>query len=148
MTYATNPKAHFDYSILEALEAGLVLSGQEVKSVKTGKVSLRGSYVKILNAEAWLIGATISPYQQNNTSPDYDPQRTRKLLLKKKEVNHLFEKSQESGLSIVPLKLYGKKNLIKLEIGLARGKKKYDKRETIKKQEEEKKIRQKIKSYL
>ena len=83
MTYATNPKAHFDYSILEALEAGLVLSGQEVKSVKTGKVSLRGSYIKILNAEAWLIGATISPYQQNNTSPDYDPQRTRKLLLKK-----------------------------------------------------------------
>jgi len=142
MTYATNPKAHFDYSILEALEAGLVLSGQEVKSVKTGKVSLRGSYIKILNAEAWLIGATISPYQQNNTSPDYDPQRTRKLLLKKKEVNHLFEKSQESGLSIVPLKLYGKKNLVKLEIGLARGKKKYDKRESTKKKDEERKIRQ------
>ena len=148
MSFATNSKAYFDYNILETFEAGLVLSGQEVKSVKTGKVSLRGSYVKILNAEAWLIGATISPYQQNNTSPDYDPQRTRKLLLKKKEVLYLFEKSQEAGLAIVPLKLYSKKNLIKLEIGLARGKKKYDKRETIKKREEEKKIRQKIKSYL
>ncbi|MBI2058020.1 MAG: SsrA-binding protein SmpB [Candidatus Yanofskybacteria bacterium] len=141
MVYATNPKAHFDYNILEAFEAGLVLSGQEVKSVKTGKVSLRGSYVKILNTEAWLIGATISPYQQNNTPSDYDPQRTRKLLLKKKEVKYLFEKSQESGLSIVPLKLYEKKNLIKLEIGLARGKKKYDKRESMKKKEEERKIR-------
>ena len=148
MSFATNPKAYFDYNILETFEAGLVLSGQEVKSVKTGKVSLRGSYVKILNNEAWLIGATVSPYQQNNTSPDYDHQRTRKLLLKKKEVKYLFEKSQEAGLAIVPLKLYGKKNLIKLEIGLARGKKKYDKRESIKKREEEKKIRQKIKSYL
>ncbi|MBI2676346.1 MAG: SsrA-binding protein SmpB [Candidatus Yanofskybacteria bacterium] len=144
MSFATNPKAYFDYNVLETFEAGLVLSGQEVKSVKNGKVSIRGAFVKILNAEAWLIGATISPYQQNNTSPDYDPQRTRKLLLKKKEVNYLFEKSQEAGLSIVPLKLYEKKNLIKLEIGLARGKKKYDKRESIKKKEEERKIRREL----
>ncbi len=148
MTYATNPRAQFDYNILEKLEAGLVLSGQEVKSIKNGKVSIRGAFVKILNNEAWLISAVISPYQPGNTPPDYDPQRTRKLLLKKKEVNYLFEKSQEAGLAIVPLKLYGKKNLVKLEIGLARGKKKYDKRETIKKHEEEKKIRQKLKNYL
>lgn len=146
MIYTSNPKARFDYNILESFEAGLVLFGHEVKSVKTGKVSIRGSFVKILNNEAWLIGATISPYQPKNTPADYDPQRTRKLLLNKKEVKHLFEKSQEAGLAIVPLKLYGKNNLIKLEVGLARGKKKYDKRETIKKREEERKIRQKLKS--
>ena len=146
--YATKSKVQFDYNILETFEAGLVLLGHEVKSVKNGKVSLRGAFVKILNTEAWLIGTTISPYQQNNIPLDYDPQRTRKLLLNKKEVKHLFEKSQESGLAIVPLKLYEKKGFIKLEIALARGKKKYDKREAIKKKETEKNIRRQIKSRL
>lgn len=145
--YATNPRARFDYNILETFEAGLVLTGQEVKSVKNGKVSTRGAFVKVLNNEAWLIGATISPYQPDNTPPDYDPQRTRKLLLKKKEVKYLFEKSQEAGLAIVPLKLYEKNNFIKLEIGLARGKKKYDKREAKRKQEEKKKIKSSLSAY-
>lgn len=134
MVYATNPRAHFDYQILETLEAGLVLSGYEVKAVKNGKASIKGSYVKIISNEPCLVGANIAPYQPANTPADYDPQRSRKLLLNKKEVNDLSKKL-ESGLTLVPLKLYGKKNLIKLELALARGKKKYDKRETIKKKE-------------
>lgn len=145
MVYAKNDRALFDYQILETLETGLVLFGPEVKAVKSNKVSLRGSYVKILNQEAWLLGAHISPYQANNSTDDYDPQRTRKILLNKKEVNDLWEKTQSQGLTIVPLKLYSKNNLIKLEIALARGKKKYDKRETIKKREVERKIRHQLK---
>ncbi|MDO8495640.1 MAG: SsrA-binding protein SmpB [bacterium] len=143
--FATNPRAHFDYQILETYEAGIVLSGYEVKAVKSSKVSLRGAYVKIINNEPVLIGALISPYQANNVPADYDTQRTRKLLLKKKEVEHLFNKTVEMGATLVPLKLFGKNGLIKLEIGLARGKKKYDKRETIKKRDVEKKIRRAVK---
>lgn len=144
--YTTNPRAHFDYQILETLEAGIVLSGQEVKAVKSNKVSLRGAYVKIINGEPVLLGAIISPYQAGNVPIDYDSQRTRHLLLKKKEVQHLFDKTVEMGATLVPLKLYSKNNLVKLEIGLARGKKKHDKRETIKKREVEKKIRQEIRT--
>lgn len=138
MTYATNPRAHFDYQILETLEAGLVLKGHEVKAVKSGKLSIKGAYVKILSGEVWLIGATISPYQPGNTPADYDSQRSRKLLLNKKEIRDLSKKL-ETGLTAVPIKVYGKKNLIKLEVGIARGKKKYDKREAIKKREFERK---------
>ena len=134
-TYATNPKAGFDYNIIETFEAGLELAGYEVKSIKNGKVSIKGAYVKIINGEAWLMGAIVSPYQAGNVPPDYDQQRNRRLLLKKKELQYLQSKSQEQGLTLVPLKIYSKKNLIKLEIGLARGKKKYDKREAIKKRE-------------
>jgi len=139
--YASNDKARFDYEILETYEAGLVLTGQETKSVKSGKVSIKGCYVKIIGNEAWLIGITISPFQPGNIPPDYDAQRTRKLLLKKQEIKYLIGKSQEKGLSLVPLKLYGKNNLIKLEIGVGRGKKKYDKREVIKKREFERKVK-------
>jgi len=132
LDYATNPKAHFDYEILETIEAGIVLEGHEVKSVKTGKVSIKGSYVKILKEEPFLVGATISPYQPANVSGNYDPQRSRKLLLSKKEISNLIGTSQSHGTTLVPLKLYGKKGYIKLLVGIARGKKKYDKRETIK----------------
>lgn len=137
--YATNPKAGFDYEILEHFETGLSLAGHEVKSVKNGKVSLKGAYVKIINGEAWLLGAIVSPYQAGNTPAYYDQQRNRRLLLKKSELQYLQTKTQEQGLTLVPLKIYSKNNLIKLEIGLARGKKKYDKRETIKKREFERK---------
>ena len=130
--YANNPKAGFDYKILETIEAGIVLEGHEVKSIKTGKVSIKGSYVKILNNEAFLIGATISPYQPANTPKDYDPQRSRKLLLSKKEISNLIGNSQSQRTTLVPLKLYGKKGYIKLLVGIARGKKKYDKRESLK----------------
>lgn len=135
MEYASNPKAGFDYEILETIEAGLILEGHEVKAIKTGKASIKGSYVKILNNEPFLIGATISPYQPINTPKNYDPQRTRKLLLGKDEVSKLIGLSQSQGLALIPLKLYDKKSKIKLLVGVARGKKKYDKRETLKKKD-------------
>lgn len=135
MVYTDNPKVYFDYEILETIEAGLVLEGHEVKSIKTGKVSIKGSYVKILNGEPYLVGATISPYQPANTPKDYDPQRSRKLLLSKKEISTLIGTSQAHGLTLVPLKIYDKKGRLKLLVGIARGKKKYDKRETIKKKD-------------
>lgn len=133
--YATNPKASFDYEILETLEAGMVLFGHEVKSIKTGKASIKGSYVKILDGEPFLIGAIIAPYQPANTPADYDPQRTRKILLSKKQIATLAGTSQTHGLTLIPLKLYDKNGKIKLLVGIARGKKKYDKRETLKKKD-------------
>ena len=136
---ATNPKAKFDYQILETYEAGLVLSGQETKATKQKKISLKGSYVVIRDNEAWLLNATISPYQ-NNTSDDYKPTRTRKLLLHKKEIESLIGKSKQKGLTLVPLRVYTKHNKIKLEFGLARGKRQYDKRDTIKERESKRKI--------
>ncbi len=145
MSYATNPKAHFDYELLETYEAGIVLSGSEVKAVRAGKITIQGSYVKIFNKEAYLVGALISPYQANNLPESYDPQKTRKLLFKKKELQYLTAKSEEAGLTLVPVKLYDKHGIIKLEVGVARGKKKYDKRETIKKRDVERDIRRKIK---
>ena len=105
------------------------------KSIKTGKASIKGSYVKILDGIPYLIGAIIAPYQPANTPASYDPQRSRKLLLSKKEVSDLIGTSQASGTTLVPLKLYDKKGLIKLLVGIARGKKKYDKREIIKKKD-------------
>lgn len=139
--YASNPKASFDYNILEKLESGIVLAGHEVKAIKNGKISIKGSYVKIIGEEAWLVGAIVSPYQPGNVSPDYDSQRSRKLLLKRSELKYLIGKSQEMGLTLVPLQVYNKKGFIKIEVGIGRGKKKYDKREAIKKREVERKIK-------
>src|SRR3989338_6349667 len=133
--YVSNPKAGFDYEILETVEAGLVLEGHEVKAIKTGKASIKGSYVKILEDAPYLIGATISPYQPANTPSDYDPQRSRKLLLSKKEISTLIGTSQAHGLTLVPLKIYDKRGRLKLLIGVAKGKKKYDKREAIKRKD-------------
>lgn len=133
--YADNPKAGFDYEILETIEAGIVLAGHEVKAIKTGRASIKGSYVKIINEEPQLIGATIAPYQPANTPKDYDPQRSRKLLLSKKQISTLVGIASAQGLALIPLKIYDKKGKIKLLIGIARGKKKYDKREKIKKRD-------------
>ena len=133
--FANNPKAGFDYEILETIEAGIVLKGYEVKSIKTGKVSIRGSYVKIIDNIPYLIGATISPYQIANTPADYDPQASRKLLLSKKQIATLIGTSKSHGLTLIPLKFYDKKGLVKLLIGIAKGKKKYDKREALKKKD-------------
>jgi len=144
-TYAANEKARFDYHILETLEAGLVLAGYEVKSIKAGKCSIRGAYVKIINGEAWLLGATVSPYQSGNIPPSYDQQRSRKLLLKKSELKYLIGKSQEKGLTLVPIRLYNKSGLIKLEIGIGRGKKKADKREKIIERESQRRIERTLK---
>lgn len=148
MSYATNEKARFDYEILETLEAGIVLAGQEVKSVKRGSASIKGAYVKILANEAWLLGATIPPYQAGNVPQDYDSLRSRKLLLKQNELKYLTGKSQERGLTLVPIKLYNKNGLIKLEIGIGRGKKKTDKREKITKRETQRKIERALKQKI
>lgn len=131
MNSIENSRARFDYEILETLDAGMVLAGHEVKAIRAGKCSIKGSYVKILQNEPWLVGATIAPYQPGNTPEGYDDQRSRKLLVKKNELKYLTGKSQERGLTLVPLKIYDAHGLIKVEIGIARGKKKYDKRAAI-----------------
>ena len=135
MSLAENKKAFFDYEILDKAEAGLALTGQEVKSVKNGQVNLKGSYVTFHNGKPQIIGMHISKYKPAGKLPDYDPVRTRGLLLKKREIAYLQGKSQEKGLTIVPLKVYTKGRLLKIEIGVGRGKKTYDKREAIKKRE-------------
>lgn len=147
MILAVNKRAHFDYEILNSYEAGIVLSGQEVKSVKTGHVSLKGAFVVLKRRpgkelpEAHLINAYIPPYKHAGPLPSYDPSRPRKLLLRKNEIRYLVGKKQEEGLTLVPLKIYTKHSLIKLEFGIGKGKKKADKRETIKKREVERKLR-------
>lgn len=130
--FATNPRASHDFEILDTLEAGLVLRGYEAKAVKTGKASIKGAYVRISRGQAFLVGATISPYQPGNTPAGYQEQADRKLLLSRSQIDNLLGLSQSHGVSLVPLKLYDKKGLVKLLIGIARGKKKYDKRRAIK----------------
>lgn len=144
--FALNKRATFNCQILETFEAGLALKGHEVKSIKHGHINLQGSYVVIKNNEAFLINATISPYQPKNTPKDYDSTRIRKLLLHKKEIKYLIGKSKERGLTLAPIKVYDKKGKIKLEFGIGRGKRKLDKRELIKKREIKKEIERKLKS--
>src|SRR4030042_3306317 len=139
-TLAYNRRATFDYEILETYEAGMVLFGYEVKAIKTGHLSFAGSYVTIRNKEVYLINAYIPPYQPKNTPADYDPARTRKLLLHKSEIASLIGKTKQKGLTLVPLKAYTKKGKIKLEFALARGKRKIDKREKIIEREAKRKI--------
>jgi len=139
-----NRRARFEYEILETYEAGIVLTGQEVKSVKAGRANLTGSYVITKPNGAFLLNAKIPPYQPKNAPPDYKPDRTRQLLLNNKELDYLFGKIKE-GLTIVPLSIYNKGRRIKLSIGLARHKKKQDKRETIKKREFEREKRRTLK---
>ena len=143
--FATNKKAHFDYEILNTYEAGIELFGCEVKSVKTGHVNLTGSFAVIKDSQAWLINATIPAYQPKNAPKNYDPIRTRRLLLHKKELKQLIGASAQKGLTIVPLKMYNKRGLIKLLIGLSRHKKQKDKRETIKKRDIEREVRRELK---
>ena len=135
MEYASNPKASFDYEILETFEAGLVLKGSEVRSIRTGKVSIKGAYVKILGNEAYLVGAIVAPYQPGNMPADYDEQASRRLLLSRKEIATLIGLSKSHGLTLIPLKIYDKKRRLKLLVGIGKGKKKYDKRESIKKKD-------------
>lgn len=140
---ANNKKARHDYFILEEYEAGIVLKGTEVKSVRQGKVSIKEPYCQITNAEVFIFGMHISPYEQGNIY-NVDPLRTRKLLLNKREILKLIGKTKEKGLTLVPLKVYLKYGLVKLEIGLAKGKKIYDKRETIAKKDAERRMRQAV----
>jgi SsrA-binding protein len=150
MSLVENKKAYFDYEILEKFEAGLILKGQEVKALRTRGISLAGTYIlvkqgKTGSAEAYWIGANIPPYQPQNADKGYDNKRDRKLLLNKEELRYLLGKSKEKGLTLVPLSVYTKKRKIKLEFGLAKGKKKFDKRESIKKREVDRKIRNELK---
>lgn len=132
MALAENKKVFHDYEILEELEAGLVLEGFEAKAIAAGKASLKGGRVVLRGEEAFVVGISIAPYQPLNTPKDYDPERPRKLLLHKKQLSYLTGKIKEKGLTIVPIKLYNKSRKIKVLIALVRGKKKYDKRETLK----------------
>jgi SsrA-binding protein len=131
---------------LEKFEAGISLIGQEVKSLKTRGVNLSGNYVVMKNSEVFWIGAHISPYQPKNAPSNYNPERSRKLLLKKEEIKYLVGKTKQKGLTLIPLKLYIKNGKIKLEFGIAKGKKKFDKREIIKKREVEREIRRALKT--
>jgi SsrA-binding protein len=146
MSYIDNKKAHFNYEILEKLESGIELLGHEVKSIRMSHGSLEGSYVGIRGNEAFLIGANIPPYQMANTPKSYDPYRSRKLLLTKAEIKELTGKEKTKGLTIVPLSVYNKGNKIKISIGIVRGKKKHDKRETIKKRELDREVRRTLKN--
>ena len=132
---APNKKARHLYEILDTLEAGLVLSGTEVKSLRAGQVSFRDSYVSFKNGEAWLVGLYIAPYQ-NSGYTRHDPDADRKLLLHAWQINSLTAKVEQKGLSIVPLKLYFSKGRVKVEIALVRGKKLYDQRESLKREAE------------
>lgn len=140
MIISTNKRAYFDYEILETLEAGIELKGYEVKSIKNGRINLAGSYAVIRGGEAYLLNCDIPHYQPANMPKDYDSKRTRRLLLKKQEINSLIGRIQEKGLTLTPLKAYTKRGKIKLEIGLAKSRKKADKREYIKKREAKREI--------
>ena len=139
--YTDNSKALFDYEILERFTAGIELEGTEVKSVRAGKCSLRGSFVAIRGQEAFLIGADIPAYQPKNAPQNYDSLRARKLLLSKAELEELSDAEGTKGLTIVPLSVYNKGRFLKLDIAIARGKKKFDKRQAIKKRDVERDLK-------
>lgn len=142
---ATNDRARYDYELLEALEAGLALTGQETKSAKTGHMKLKGAHVAFHHGEAFLIGAHIARYPKAGPLPDYDPERSRKLLLHRKELDRLRGKREEEGLTIVPIRAYMKGGRIKIEVAVARGRKQYEKREAIKKRDVEREARSRMK---
>ena len=141
---AKNPTAFHNYTIDDKLEAGIVLYGTEIKSIRNGKANLKDSYAIIKNGEIYIVGMHISPYEQGNIF-NKDPLRNRKLLLNKREINKLIGLTKQKGYSIIPLNMYFKGNLVKIELGIGKGKKLYDKREDIAKKDAERKIRQEYK---
>ncbi len=143
---AQNKKARFDYEVLEKFEAGVQLLGYEVKSIRAGQASLEGAYVIVRGSEAFLIYMSVPPYQPKNTRDDYEPRRNRKLLLTRKEIATISQFENKKGLSVVPLSLFTKHNKIKVELAIVRGKKKWDKRETLKKREAQRDISRELKS--
>jgi len=140
-----NKKAYFNYEIVDRFQAGICLQGQEVKSIKSGRINLAGSYVVLRSEEVYLVGAKVPPYQPKNAPGDYDPERSRKLLLRKAEIKQLIGKTKEKGLTLVPLKVYTIKGQIKIEFGVAKGRKIIDKRQLIKKRETDKEIERELK---
>jgi SsrA-binding protein len=142
---ADNRKAGFDYHILETFEAGLALTGTEVKAIREGRVNLRDSYCRLERAEAFLLGAHVGQYSHGGYAV-HDPVRPRKLLLKRDELNKLLGRTTERGLTIVPLRMYFKKGRVKLAVALAKGKKTFDKRETIRRREADRETRAAVKT--
>ena len=136
-----NKKITLDYEILETFEAGIELLGQEVKSLRKNQGSLLGAHITVRGGEAFLIACNIPPYQVKNTPADYNPERNRKILLKKEELHRLASLESKKGLTIVPISMYNKGKKIKVEIAVVRGKKKFDKREDLKKREVDREIR-------
>ena len=135
-----NRQARHLYEILETYEAGIQLTGTEVKSIRAGKVNLRDGYALIRNGEAWLINVHISPYEASGEYFNHDPRRTRKLLLNRREINKLIGQVEQKGLTLVPLKIYFKGSYIKVAIGLAKGKKLHDKREDLKRRQDQREM--------
>jgi len=144
-TVAVNRKARHDYFIEETYEAGIVLTGSEIKSVRAGRVNLRDSYAIVKDGEVWLLNVHIAPYQQASSHERHDPRRTRKLLLHRRQINRLAGKVQAKGYTLVPLRIYLKDNRAKVEIALARGKKLYDKRRAIAEREAQREMERAIK---
>ncbi|NEQ65947.1 MAG: SsrA-binding protein SmpB [Symploca sp. SIO1B1] len=132
-----NRQARFRYEVLETYEAGIELKGTEVKSIREGKVNLRDGYALIRGSEAWLLNVHISPFLKSSDYFNHEPRRTRRLLLHKKEIRKLIGKVEQQGLTLVPLKMYLKRGMVKVVIGLAKGKKLHDKRETLKKRQDQ-----------
>ncbi len=146
MALVENKRVGFDYQILQTLEAGLELYGYEVKSLRAGHGSLKGARVVARGGEAYLVGATIPAWQPANAPKSYDPERARRLLLKSKEIDLIRGAESEKGLTIVPLSVYNKGRNLKLSLGIARGKKMGDKRQSIKEREEKVRIRRSLKT--
>jgi len=145
-SYAENRKARFNYEILEKYTAGVELFGFEVKSLQKGQGSLDGAHVTVRGGEVFIVSMFIPPYQVGNTPPEYDERRNRRLLLNKKEIRELEKKSEAGGLTIVPLSVYNSGRKIKLDIALVRGKRKFDKRETLKKKTSERDVARDLKA--
>ncbi|HVF89525.1 MAG TPA: SsrA-binding protein SmpB [Blastocatellia bacterium] len=141
---ATNREAYHNYHILETYECGIALTGTEVKSIREGRCNLKDSYGQVRDGEAWLFNAHISPYSHGNRE-NHEPTRTRKLLLHKAEIDRLLGKTQEKGLTLVPTRMYFKNGRIKLELGIGKGKKLYDKRETERRRESDREVRAALK---
>ena len=145
MALLDNRKALFSYEVQESLEAGIELLGHEVKALRKGMGSLSGAYVTIRGGEAFLVGSTISPYQQGNVPKEYDQKRQRRLLLSKKELERLVMATDKNGLTLVPISMYNKGRVIKVELAVAKGKKKADKRQTIKSRDANREIHRVLK---
>lgn len=142
----TNKKARHDYHIIDTVEAGLVLKGTEVKSLRAGKCSLQDSYARIIDGEVWVIGMHISPYE-NQGYVSHDPDARRKLLLHKDEIRRLHRQVQEKGMTLIPLKVYFKNGWAKIELGLASGKRKYDKRRDLAERDQKREMKRLEKKY-
>ena len=143
---AQNKKARHDYNIVDTIEAGMVLTGTEIKSVRASRIQLKDGYAQIKNGQAWLVNVHIAPFEQGNIW-NQDPERTRKLLLKKREITRLENELKGTGMTLIPLKVYIKRGFAKILLGLAKGKHDYDKRESIKRRDQERDMKRVMKNF-